>query len=253
MAKIFVIERDKDCRDNFKELLTLLKYDVEASDQIKPISTKGESLANYLRGFNVVIADTDTVDLDALKLKAILNNDFSRIPLILISAGNVPICSLDRDELSAISFLRKPFESNLLIEFVSKALKIQKLFAETDDTEKSVAKLLLKQPGQLDQEYSLKRSYSFGRFRQSDKVHADIWLGNPSASRKHAFLVRTYREKEIYYKLIDFSSNGIAVNGKKVSRIIKLNHEDVIEFYPGGIGIYTELDREQLDLDTTLV
>lgn len=252
MSKVLLIEQDAGCRENFQELLTLLGYKVEANDSIKPNSTKGESLANYLRNFDVIIADTEAVDLDALKLKAILNNDFSRVPLILISGGNVPSCSLDREELSAISFIRKPFDNSLLLEFVSKAFKVKKLFAETLDTDRTIAKLVLKQPDQTDQEYALKRSYSFGRFRQNDKVHADIWLGSPSASRKHCFLVRVYRQKEIYYKLVDFSANKIAVNGKKIPGMIKLRHEDVIEFYPGGIGIYTELEREKLDLDTTL-
>lgn len=252
MHKILVIENDNFCRENFSELLTLLGYQVEAYDQLSSIEKGQKSLAEHIRSFSVVVADTDSVDIDALKLKAILNNDFSRVPLILISADKVPLHSLDKDELSAISFLRKPFDNYLLEEYICKALQLRELFIQTVDNERAIAKLILRQPGKLVQEYSLRRSYSLGRFRQNDKVHADICLNSPNASRKHSFLVRVYRKNEIYYKLVDFSSNGIIVNGHRINEIIKLNHNDVIKFYSESTSVYTEIDKEKPDLDRTL-
>lgn len=253
--KILLIEKNDGTRANWRELLQIFKYNVRAIESlegmttIRDVNTVG---AQYFTHFDCVIGDTDAIGLDGLKLKAVLNNDFVRIPLILTSADNVPEWSLDRDELGAVAFLRKPFENSLLLEFVGKMQKVARLLQEDGDANKAIAKLLINQPNSVPTEIALMRSYTLGRFRGSDEVHADIRLNSPSASRKHAFLIRIYKGRDSYYKLIDFSSNGITINGRRMPKMVRLNHKDEIEFYPGCKAIYTEIAREDNDLDVTL-
>lgn len=252
MPKILLIEKDGDLAINWRELFKVLKYEVRYRPNLDGVKSVSELVNKYFTNVDVVIADTDVVGLDGLKLKAIFNNDFKRIPIVFVSADNVPPYSLTREELSAIAFLQKPFDNSLLLEFVSKALKVKKLIEDSADSQKVLAKLLLSQPGRIPVEYVLKRSYTLGRFRNTDEFHADIQLLSPSASRKHAYLIRTFCEKESYYKLLDLSSNGILLNGKKCPKLIRLNHQDVIQFYPECSGVFSYVEREEIDLDSTL-
>lgn len=252
MTHILLIEKDDALRNNWKELFRFLKYQVTVLETIGNITSINQITGKSYCNIKVIVADTDVVGLDGLKLKQLFNNDVHRIPIVFISAENVPNYSLERDELSAISFLRKPFDNGVLIEYVNKAIRVKSLFDENEDANKAIAHLVINQKDKLPLELPLKRSYSFGRFRGSDVYHADVQLFNPSASRKHAYLIRVFKDKESYYKMIDFSSNGIVLNGKKSAKIERLRHQDVIEFYPGCVATYTEIEREQLDLDTTL-
>lgn len=249
---VLLIEKEAAIRENWKELLTLMKYKVNAIGSLEGVKDVNHLLTRYFTGIDAVIADTDSVGLDGLMLKQVLNNDFSRTPLIMTSADNVPPWSLDREELSAVAFLRKPFDNSLLLEYLSKAQKIKSLLSVNGDSNRAIAKLLINQPNTLPTEIALKRSYTIGRCRDTDPVQPDIRLNSASASRKHAFLIRIYRGRDSYYKLIDFSSNGIFVNGRRIPTMVRLNHQDEIELYPGAKAIYTEIEREKIDLDVTL-
>ncbi|AFZ22378.1 FHA domain-containing protein [Allocoleopsis franciscana] len=249
---IVLIEKDDNVRSNWRELLQLFSYQVSTAHSLEKVKSINELIPIYFDHIDVVVADTDLVGMDALKLKQLLNNDYARIPLILTSASNVPEWTLDRDELGAVAFLRKPFENSILLEYVSKALKIKSLFEQDLDSSRAIAKLLITQPNELPVEIALKRSYTMGRYRSSDEFHADIRLNSPSASRKHCFLIRIYKGKDSYYKLIDFSSNGILINGRRMPKMARLNHNDEIELYPECRATYTEIARESNDLDVTL-
>lgn len=245
--KLLLIEKDKDTRSNWVELFKLFKYDV------MPIGHLKDLVYSKPNDYDIIVADTDSVGLDGLQLKQALNNDFTRLPIVFVSAeNNSPVYSLDREESSAVAFLRKPFDNSLLLEYVNKAKKIKEVINNSRDSQTPIAKLLIKQPNMIDLEIALKRSYTLGRYRETDEVHADIKLSNPSASRKHAFLIRIYKGKDSYYKLIDFSSNGILINGRRMPQLARLNHQDEIIFYPESKAIYTEIEREAADLDVTL-
>lgn len=244
--KLLLIEKDKNIRSNWFELFQLFKYDVMSVSSLKELKFSKPN------DYDIIVADTDSVGLDGLELKQALNNDFVRLPIVFVSADNIPAYSLDREESSAVAFLRKPFDNSLLLEYVNKARNIKEIINSSRDSQTPIAKLLIKQPNMVDVEIALKRSYTLGRYRETDEVHADIKLSNPSASRKHAFLIRIYKGKDSYYKLIDFSSNGILVNGRRMPKLARLNHQDEIIFYPGSKAIYTEIEREAADLDVTL-
>lgn len=244
--KLLLIERDKGIRSNWFELFQFSKYDVMAVSSLKDLKFSKPN------DYDIIVADTDSVGLDGLELKQALNNDFVRLPIVFVSADNVPAYSLDREEFGAVAFLRKPFDNSLLLEYVNKARNIKEIINNSRDSQAPIAKLLIKQPNMIDLEVALKRSYTLGRYRETDEVHADIKLSNPSASRKHAFLIRIYKGKDSYYKLIDFSSNGILINGRRMPKLARLNHQDEIVFYPGSKAIYTEIERETADLDVTL-
>lgn len=252
--RILLIEEDRDTGENWRELLLIFKYDVTLISKMEGLKNSEDLRKKYfvVKPFDCVIACTDAVGVDGLELKSLLNNDLTRIPLILVSADNVPEWTLDRDELGGVAFLRKPFDNSLLLEHVSKAKKFQSLLQEDLDSQKAIAKLLITQPPHLPVEIALKRSYTLGRYRDTDEYHADIRLTSASASRKHAFLIRIYKGRESYYKLIDFSSNGILINGRRMAKMARLHHGDEITFYPGAKGIYSEIAREDNDLDVTL-
>lgn len=252
MVQILLIEKDESLRENCKELFKFLKHQVGTLESLDGINSISQITTRYFSGIDIVIADTDVVGLDGLKLKKLFNNDSYRIPIVFISADHIPEYSLEREELSAIAFLRKPFENSALLEYVSKAQRLITLLQKNSDTQKAIAKLLINQPPALPQEIALKRSYTLGRYRDNDEVHADIRLTSASASRKHAYLVRIYKGAESYYKLIDFSANGILINERRMGKMVRLNHQDEITFYPGCKAVYTEISREDNDLDATL-
>lgn len=249
---ILLIEKDELNRANWHELLSLFKYKTKTIGNVDNIKSIDDLLTKYFTEIHLVIADTDVVGLDAIKLKALMNNDLTRVPLILVSADNVPEWTLEREESGAVAFLRKPFENAILLEYVSKALKLKQFFSENLDTGKIIAKLLVDQPPDIPTEYLLRRSYTVGRYRNNDEFHADIRLKSPNASRKHAFLIRIYKGRDSYYKLIDFSTNGIQINGRRMPKMIRLNHQDEIVFYPGCKAVFTEVSREDNDFDVTL-
>lgn len=242
--RILLIERDEGVRTNWNEFLRICKYQVTHVSNL-----------NLLRDldYDAIIAGTDIVGLDGLALKSLLHNDERRIPIIFTSTEKVPNVILDRDEIAGIAFLRKPFGNSLLLEHADKARKYKALIESNADASKAIARLLIHQPGQTSIELILIRSYTFGRYRESDEVRADVRLASAAASRKHAFLVRIYRESESYYKLIDFSANGTLINGKKIQGGVQvLKNGDTIEFYPGCKATYEAIDREAIDLDVTL-
>lgn len=249
---VLLIEKEFSVRENWQELLSLVKYKVSAISGLEGVTQVSNLLTRHFTRIDAIVADTDSVGLDGLTIKQLFNNDFARTPLIMVSAGNVPPWSLDREELSAVSYLRKPFDNSLLLEYLSKARKVKSLLSVNGDSNRAIAKLLINQPNTLPTEIALKRSYTIGRCRDTDPVQPDIRLNSASASRKHAFLIRIYRGRDSYYKLIDFSSNGIFVNGRRIPTMVRLNHQDEIELYPGAKAVYTHIDREAIDLDVTL-
>lgn len=244
LFKILLVEKEKDIRSNWTELLKICKYDVTSSSDLKVFGS--------IEKYDVIIADTDIVGVDGLQLKALLNNDSSRIPIIFTSADKVPEILLDRDEIAGIAFLRKPFDNHILLEHVEKSRQYKELIKTTIDASRAIARLIIRQPGAMPVELILIRSYTFGRFRDSDDIRADVRLCSAIASRKHAFLVRVWRGADSYYKLIDFSSNGIQVNGRRIQGVQVLRNGDRIEFYPGSEAVYEAIDRNALDLDQTL-
>ncbi len=93
--------------------------------------------------------------------------------------------------------------------------------------------------------------YSIGR--DSD---ADIRLFSMFVSRRHATLVRRYREDGNYaYQIVDGdlegnpSSNGISINGRKLQSH-SLKHKDKIVFGSGVTATYYLLKRDERKTDS---
>lgn len=244
MASILLIEKNKETRSNWAQLLGFLKNYVLSTNEFK-VTNK----FNY----DVVVADTDIVGIDGLELLAVFHNDEIRTPVIFTSASDVPNRILESDEeIAGIAYLRKPFPNYVLQEHIDKALRYQNLIKSNPDSLRPIARLVIEQPETITTELLLRRCYTFGRYRSTDTVRADVRLNSRNASRKHAILIRIYRGKESFYRLIDYSSNGVLVNGVKIKRCCTLQHGDQITFYPGSIATYTLIDRNASDLDTTL-
>lgn len=245
MARILLIEKDKAIRSNWYQLLTFLKNEVTSTDEFK---------VNNKYFYDVVVADTDVVGLDGLTLQTEFHNDEIRTPIIFTSADAVPSRILETDdELAGITYLRKPFANYVLQEHIDKALRYRQLINSNADSVRPIARLVIEQPETTTVELLLSRCYTFGRYRSGDAIRADIRLNSRNASRKHAILIRIYQgKKSSFYRIVDYSSNGVLVNGIKIKRCHTLHHGDTIEFYPGCKATYSVIDRSESDLETTL-
>lgn len=240
--KILLLEKDQDIQSNWGELLRFSGFDVVAQDH----------LTLFKIDYDAIVADTDIVGIAGGELKSFLKPD-EHIPVVLCSTdSHVPKVLLDREELAEVAYLQKPFESSLLLEHLYKAKRYKQLIESDPDVACAIARLQVRQPGRTPVEWVLSRCYTFGRCRESDANRPDIQLFSSSASRKHAYLIRVHRDEESYYKLVDLSSNGILVNGRRMSRLRDLRHGDVIEFYPGCTARYELIDRNAIDLNQTL-
>lgn len=240
--KILLLEKDQDTRLNWGELLQLSGFNVVAQNY----------LTQFAIDYDAIIADTDIVGIAGGELKSLLKAE-QHVPIVFTSADcRVPPVLLDEEELAEVTYLQKPFDNPLLLEHLYKAKRYKHLIESRSDATQAIARLQVRQPGRTPVEWVLSRCYTFGRCRESDTNRPDIQLHSSSASRKHAYLIRVYRDKESYYKLVDLSSNGISINGNRMGRSRVLQHGDAIEFYSGCTARYELIDRKAIDLDQTL-
>lgn len=110
--------------------------------------------------------------------------------------------------------------------------------------------ILIVEDDQGRKEFTLERPiYSIGRDRE-----CDIRLVSQFASRRHATLVRLPRDdnsKSYYYRIVDGdakgkpSSNGLMINGRKLSAH-DLKNEDEVVFGPQVRAIYYLLKRDTM-------
>lgn len=190
------------------------------------------------QSFDLVLCDVHLPDTDGFSLKARLNNDKVRVPLIFLSGFPIKDGVDKSRQLGAIRFLVKPIPISELLGAVSKGIEYSQVINQKPEFKEPKALLVIKQGASL-QEIKISRAYTIGRNKSSD-----IRLLSPQASREHGVLVRIYDDPNntSFYKIIDYSRNGIEVNRKRIPGYHDLKHGDVI-FFPACEIRYYELEN----------
>lgn len=240
---ILLIEGDTSIESNIRDVLSVNGYNYTACSSLTFI----EELVSAVR-VDLVIADTTVVGEDGFRLKLALNNDDKRIPIIFLTT-NAPRNTLINTEVGAIAFLRKPFSIDELLTAIQKAVTYKELIRTNPESLQPIARLHIEQVGRMPIELLMSRSYTVGRYRDSDTYKADIRLNSPNASRRHGIFCRVYDANSSYYKIVDYSQNGIKVRGNKIYGYTTLQHGDDIVF-PGCAMRYEVIDRS---VDTNLL
>lgn len=231
MPKILIVEDYPPTLDNWVDLFTVEGYEVTPCGD-------GKCALDFISRdtYDVVLCDIMLPDIDGFAIKARLNNDSNRVPLIFISAHNYRDGIQRARQLGAVAFLRKPVEITLLLEAVERAIAFSKVVKVKPELLEPKASLVIRQ-GLQTYEIKISRAYTVGRSSVSDIVLRSI-----EASREHGIFTRIYDEPDnrSFYKIVDLSRNGIEVNGKRITGYKNLSHGDCIKF-PGCIIDYLEL------------
>ena len=202
--------------------------------------------------FDVVLINTSSKQLDGFLLKKKLNNDSNRLPTIFVCEKAIPNRELMLKGFAAIRFISKPLVKEDLVKLLSSAIAFSQHIRLRPEFLAPIAKLNMVIDGEsIDPAFLLSTSYTIGRSENSD-----IRVFNRACSREAAILQRAYSEEDqnkSYYSIVDYSRNGLTVNGKRVRGFKELSHGDIIEF-AGFWGEYLLLDAEsKTDSKSTLV
>lgn len=244
MARILLVEDDRAIADNWRILLA-----DEAGHNVSVAHSAEDALLLLeSQSCDLIISDIRLPQMDGFEFKKELNKRKVTTPLIFLTAYAVPSTALLSRQVGAISFLTKPIPYKDLLNAVEKALLYSRVVRFKPERISPVAKLRVL-CDLLGFDYLLSEDYVVGR---SDS--ADIRLLHKAASRQTAIFSKKYKEDEdgefLHYLLVDYSRNGITINGKPVKGYKILEHGDFIEF-PGCRMDYLLLDRPDANPNTT--
>lgn len=242
--KILLIDDDLELLDNFYLIISYKR----PQHQLSKASNGQEALALIEHnGIDLVISDVKMPLLDGFQLKRELNKRNLNVPVIFVSGLALIDISLIGRQLGAIGFLNKPISGNELAEAIDRAQDYNQRIRPKQEYLNPVAEAVLKfEDSSNSVVYQLSGDYTIGR-----SPDADFWLKSNKASREHAFLNRTAESLDgitacqSHYRLIDYSRNGLEVNGQKIKAYAMLHHGDILSF-PGCIMKYFVLDRPSL-------
>jgi CheY-like chemotaxis protein len=198
---------------------------------------------------DLIISDVGLPKMSGFELKAICNRRGIRTPFIFLT-GHLITDGIDRSrQLGAVSYLLKPLLRKQLLDEISRGLVYSKLVRYSPEFLKPIAKLNIYQEELVLELLIAGGSYLIGR-----SADAHIHLDHQAASRHHAALDRIFHEptNQSLYKIVDYSRNGLSVNGKRVNAFYDLKNGDILSF-PGTRIVYYELGRgESVDPKSTL-
>jgi FixJ family two-component response regulator len=114
---ISVIDDDESFRTALVESLCSLGYGARGFASAENfIAGDGE------KSCDCVITDVHMPGMSGLDLKLLLTSRGSKLPVIMITARSEAILEVRATAVGAVCLLRKPFESNALIDCLKKAL-----------------------------------------------------------------------------------------------------------------------------------
>lgn len=114
--QIFIVDDDADVRDSLRALLESAKFNVVDYD-----SARAFLAAAPLHG-GCLIADIRMPDMDGLELQEELVTRGSGLPVIIVTGhGDVPL-AVRAMKAGAVDFIEKPYDDELLLASVSRAL-----------------------------------------------------------------------------------------------------------------------------------
>lgn len=201
--------------------------------------------------FDICLCNTEVENFDGFYLKRKLNTESNRLPVIFIAEKLMKDSELILQGLAAIRFINKPVSKAELLSVIDKSALFMRHIRLKPEFLTPIAKLKMAVDGQtIEPDFLMSRSYTLGRSDQSD-----IRIFNPSCSREQAIIQRIYDDSSGYvsrYSIVDYSRNGITVNGVKVRGFKELANGDFIRF-PGFEAEYFLLSyAEREDLKATL-
>jgi FixJ family two-component response regulator len=116
---IAVIDDDESFRSALVESLCSLEYGVRGYASAEEFIADGaEALCDC------IVTDIHMPGMSGLALKRLLSSRGSEVPVIMITARADPALEASATATGAICLLRKPFETEALIECLEKALGI---------------------------------------------------------------------------------------------------------------------------------
>jgi len=132
---IIIVDDDADVRDSLRALLESAGYTVQAYESAKQVLAQ-QNLASG----GCLVADIRMPDMDGLALQEELIARRVGIPVIIVTGhGDVPL-AVKAMKAGAIDFIEKPFDDELLLESVKRALALsgdsrsQALLAQSAET-----------------------------------------------------------------------------------------------------------------------
>ena len=117
MVKILLIERD------VKVLGFISRFLIEAGHQVVT-SDQGKNGLKKLREdhYDLLICDIDLHDLPGLDMLKLIKENHEHLPVILITALDDPARKARAFNLGAFDYIPKPFDLDLLLDAVERAL-----------------------------------------------------------------------------------------------------------------------------------
>ncbi len=116
-AIVFVVDDDADVRDSLCALLEAAGFHAEAYDSAVKFLASGRATHS-----GCLIADIRMPDMDGLTLQQEIVNRRMELPVIIVTGhGDVPL-AVRAMKAGAIDFIEKPFDDELLLASVRRAL-----------------------------------------------------------------------------------------------------------------------------------
>lgn len=135
-SSILIVDDDEDVRDSLAALLQTAGYSVHTFASAKAL------LLHDLSKDGCLIVDIRMPEMDGLQLQEELNARSIDLPVIIITGhGDVPL-AVRAMKAGAVDFIEKPFDDELMIRSVERALQIASQ-ARTKSAETKAAKQLL--------------------------------------------------------------------------------------------------------------
>ena len=115
---VFVVDDDADIRDSMKLLLEVAGFKVRSFTSAKHFLADGQPKLGCL------IADVRMPDMSGLELQVEVSRRHIGLPVIIITGhGDVPL-AVQAMKAGAIDFLEKPFDDDLMLASVKRAMEI---------------------------------------------------------------------------------------------------------------------------------
>ncbi len=148
-ALVFVVDDDPDVRDSLRSLLEAAGFAVKDFGSAKAFLAESGSTGGCL------IADIRMPEMDGLELQEEIVRRGSGLPVVIITGhGDVPL-AVRAMKAGAVDFIEKPFDDELLLASVRRALEIGKATrsraAEAAAAERMLALLTPREKSVLEQ------------------------------------------------------------------------------------------------------
>ena len=126
-ARVFVVDRDASARNGLARLLRTAGHEVHDCASVKKFLDALDSEAPGL-----AVLDAQTPGLSAERLHAKLKARGLLLPIIVVSADDIPATWQLAQELKAAAVFRKPVDGRALIDAINWALSLYSTFGSPE-------------------------------------------------------------------------------------------------------------------------